>query len=287
MIRDGSNLYVATDNGTVDIFDLNSKRRFVNIVFPKIEDFTGEKIAAKIFSIDKIPGNDTLLMVCQGMSGFRDVFIYYDQLIKVIDATSQKMMIREARFVKPDLILMGLTSDELLLFDVTAKKILYRIQIGHYTFDDLVLTSDRSKVLTSDESGIIHMFLTDDGTLLKKYEGQNVDNVFKIDIKDDVLICGGQDRRVAVYDIISSDAYHIQGDFPVYCVALSPSGGYGAYSSNEDSDIVVFDIDTRDVLFTLTGQESTVNNILFCSDNKLIVSCESEKIYFWNLKINK
>ncbi len=284
MVKDGSNLYVATDNGTTDIFDLKTKKRFVKIVIPDIKDFMGDMIAAKVYSVDKIQGSDSILIVCQGESGFRNVFIYKDKLVKVIDASVQKLMIKEARFLNSRLILLGLTSDELLLFDLIKRKIRYRIQINSYTFADMVLNIDRTRVLTSDESGIIQMFNPLKGTYIKKFEGENVDNVFSIDFKNNILICGGKDRRVAVYDDNSGTSYHFQGDFPVYCVGLSPDGSIGAYSSNEDNDVMVFDVYTKNILYELKGHESTLTTILFIADNELITSCESKSIYFWKLK---
>jgi len=283
MVKENNILYVATDAGIVDIFNIPLRKTVSKIALPGVTDFMGDSIPAKVYSVDKIPGNDDILIVCQGTSGFRNVFVHNGRLKKIIDAGTGKMMIKEARFVNNNLIIMGLTSDELILYDIINSSIVYRKQISHYTFDDLVLSEDKNFILTSDESGVVQMFETETGNLIKTFKGNNVDNVFKIDFKNNVLICGGQDRRLAVYDDNNGTDYYIQSDFLIYCAGLNPAGNKGAYSANEDNDVVIFDIASRQELYTLKGSVSTLTCILFYSDNELITSSESEEILFWKL----
>ncbi len=283
LVKEENYLYVATDAGTVDVFNIPSKKVIKKITVPGIKDFMGDDMPAKVYSVDKIPESDNILMVCQGEAGFRNVYIYNNSLNKIIDAGKDKMMIREARFVNSKSILLGLTSDELILFDLSKNNIVYRKQISQYTFADMVLNEDRTRVLTSDESGIIQMFNVSDGAFVKSYKGMNVDNVFQIDCKNRVLIGGGQDRRLAIYDDNLDSQYYIQGDFLIYSVGLSPSGKIGAYAANEDNDVVVFNVASQNELFTLKGSVSTLTKILFYSENELITSCESEEILFWKL----
>lgn len=283
MVKENNHLYVATDAGTVDVFNILQRKIIKRINLPGVTDFMGDSIQAKVYSVDKIPESEDILIVCQGTAGFRNVFVYNGKLSKIIDAGSGKMMIKEARFVNSNLIIMGLTSDELVLYNIIKRNIVYRKQISHYTFADLVLSENRKQVLTSDESGVVQMFETASGNPVKTFQGNNVDNVFRIDFKNSVLICGGQDRRLAVYNSNRGTGYYIQRDFLIYCVGLCPDGKKGAYSANEDNDVVVFDIASRKELFVLKGQVSTLTGILFYSDNELITSCESEEILFWKL----
>jgi WD40 repeat protein len=283
IVKEGDYLYTATDAGTVDIFYIPSRKIIKKITVPGMKDFMGDDMAAKVYSVDKLPQNKDILLVCQGKAGFRDVYIYNTSLNKIIDAGKDKMMVREARFVNASTILLGLTSDELILFDLKNNSIVYRKQISHYTFDDMVLNEDRTKVLTSDESGIIQMFNISNGELVKTYKGNNVDNVFQIDCKNRVMIGGGQDRRLAIYDDNLDSQYYIQGDFLIYSVGLSPSGKIGAYAANEDNDVLVFDVASQEVLYTLKGSVSTLTRIMFYSENELITSCESDEILFWKL----
>ncbi|NOX46583.1 MAG: WD40 repeat domain-containing protein [Chlorobi bacterium] len=283
MVKEGGYLYAATDAGIVDVFDIPTGKLVKKITVPGMKDFMGDDMASKVYSVDKLAESKDVLLVCQGEAGFRNVYIYNTSLDKVIDAAKDKMMVREARFVNPGLVLLGLTSDELILFDLKKGSVVYRKQISHYTFDDMVLNEDRSKVLTSDESGVIQMFNVGDGALVKTYKGSNVDNVFQIDYKNKIVIGGGQDRRLAIYDDNLHNQYYIQGDFLIYSVGLSPSGKTGAYAANEDNDVVVFDVATQEVLYILKGQVSTLTKILFYSEKELITSCESDGILFWKL----
>lgn len=276
-------LYVATDNGKIDVFNTKTKQKNKSITVPNVKDFMGDEIPAKIYSVDVLENENRILIVSQGKGGFRDVYVFENNALnKILDANENKMMIRKARFINGYQILFALMSSEIILFDLANNKEIYKNQISTSTFSDFVLSEDLKSYITSDESGIIRKFETSSGKLIKEFKGENVDNVYQVDFKNNVIIGAGQDRRVSVYQNINS-SYYLQSDFLVYSVGLSPSGKLGAYQKNEENEIAIFDIESKNILKTLPGHQTTLTKLLFISESELISSSDDPEILFWKL----
>ncbi len=275
-------LYVATDQGTVDIFDVNSGKMIDQLILPRIEDFMGEKIPPKIFSIDKM--DDKLLLVIQGERGFRDVVVYSGKKPeKIIESGKDKLLIVEARFYNNEKIILGLLSNEIIFYDILEKSSLYKTHVCNYSFSDLCLSEDKSELFIADESGILKMMDTESGKIIREFDGNNVDKVYKLDYKNGIIAGGGQDRRLGIYNTKNGTKYYLQENFLIYCTGLSNDGNLCGYSINENNDICILDIDTKQKLHILHGQKSIPTKILFTSDNTLITSSEDPEILFWKL----
>ncbi|OQX76139.1 MAG: hypothetical protein B6D61_09255, partial [Bacteroidetes bacterium 4484_249] len=260
-------LYAATDNGSVDVFNIKERKIIRRIKVPGLKDFMGDDIQAKVFSVDVSEDGKKVILVYQGKGGFRNVAIYENnELRKIIDADTDKMMIKKAKLINNSHLLIGQLSNEIVLFNIENRTVIYKKQISTSSFSDFVLSKDKSKFITTDESGKVRLIASGDGKLIKEYSGNNVDNIYKLDYKNDIIIGGGQDRRVAIYNTQIDDRYYIQNDFLVYCVGLSPDGQLGAYSANEDNDVVIFNTLNKTDLFTLKGQVSTLTGICFISN---------------------
>ena len=275
-------LYAATDQGIVDVFYLTDGSRANQIKLPPITDFMGDEIPVKVFSIDK--SGDKLLLVIQGNHGFRNVLLYQDgEIIKIIDADKDKILVKKARFVDDNKVLFGLLSNELIMFNHQKEQVVYNVQISAYSFSDFCLNDDKSQVITADESGIIHLIHTNDGKILKEYSGNNVDNVYKTVFQNGKIITGGQDRRIGIYHTALNDKYYIEGDFLVYCVGLSPDGSVGAFSASEDNEICLFNTNTKEIFQTLKGHNSTLTKIHFLNNSRMITSCDDPNIFIWEI----
>jgi len=277
-------LYAATDNGCVDVFDIITKKTIQKIKVPGLKDFMGDKIQAKVFSVDASNDGNKVILVYQGNSGFRNIGIYENNILnKIIDADKDKMMIKKAKLINETQMLLGQLSNEIVLFNIPDKEVIYEMQISTSSFSDFVLSPDKSEFIITDESGIIRLIDSKDGKFLKEFSGNNVDNIYKLDYKNEIIIGGGQDRRVAIYNSRLDNQYYIQNDFLVYCVGLSPDGQLGAYSANEDNHVIIFNTSNKAELFRIEGQTSTLTGIYFISNNKLIITCEDPEIVFWKL----
>lgn len=284
ILKEKNVLYAATANGAIDVFDIKTKRRMYTVNFPQIKDFMGDVINPKVYDLDKIPGNDALIAVVQGLRGFSNVYLISNKKLQLIIKDSEsKMMIKRVKFIDANTILLGLLSNELVRVSLTNKQVIYRTQISAYTFSDIVLDTDRKEVVTADESGIIHIINVETGKMIKELSGNNLDNVYQIDYKNSTIICGGQDRRCSIYHRNTALNYYLKSDFLIYSVGLSPSGTLGAFSANENNDIKVFNTHSKQTVALLTGSETVITRILFTSESELITSSDDPNILFWNI----
>ena len=284
ILNDGNTLYAATDNATIDVFSLSSRRLLYKIAFPTISDFMGDVIKPKVYDIDKLSNNDALIATVQGNRGFANVYIIKNKKATlIIKDVESKMMIKRVKFVNENTILLGLLSNELVRFDIVNRKVIYRVQISAYTFSDIVLNKQRTEVITADESGIIHIINATTGKIIKELSGKNVDNIYQIDYQGSTIICGGQDRRLSIYHRNTSQSYYLQSSFLIYSVGLSPSGKLGGYSANEENDIKIFNTVSKQDVAVLQGSETIITHILFTSESEIITSSDDTNILFWKI----
>lgn len=273
-------LYIATDASKIDIFDTNTSELIKNITIPKIKDFTGDEVNSKIYSIDLI--NEKILFVSQGEKGFRKIFQYENNKLTKIISIEKKMSISKALYIDENTIIFSTLSNQLFLYNLNEEKILWEIQVSQSKFSDLKLNEEKTEVVIADESGILSQINVKNGKTSKIFTGLNVDNIFQIDVKNNIIITAGQDRRCAIY--MKSDQYYKKADFLIYSVGLSPSGDIAGYANNEENDITIFDTKTKKDLYILKGHKMTLSNILFKNENELFSSSDTNEVYYWQLK---
>jgi len=275
-------LYVATRESCVDLFDLKSKKKIRTIKVAKIKDFLGEMVNAKVYSVDVI--EDKILILSQTKQGFRRLHVEEKgELIQLI-SYSDGLSLAKAKFVDKDTILLATLSSEIISFDISTKQQNWQVKASGAKFSNYVLNEQRNEVVIADESGALKILRIKDGKLLKTLEGQNLDNVFQVDYKNSKIATAGQDRRVVVYDMLSSTAYYKSASFLIYSVGLSPSGSLVGYSSDEQNSVSVFNTSTKSTVGVYIGSKTTISNILFLNENEFLVSSDNEIINLYQIK---
>jgi len=279
---DGSKITLSTDAGTIEEFSLSNGKRIKTEHLPEMLDFMGDPAPTKVYSIDKF--DTKILIVTQGLHGFRNLLVAdNNDTIKVIDATRNKLMIKKARFINNNHILLGLMSNELILFDINQKEIVYTSTISAYSFSDFYLNKNNQFVYTSDESGIIHKIDVKDGKIVEDFAGNNVDNVYRLVYKNGVIITAGQDRRVGVYNSKTGESYYLQKDFLIYSVALSSDASIGAFTASEENDITIFNVETRNELMKLKGHTSVITKMEFIDEYTLVSVADDHYLMIWKI----
>ena len=281
----GEKAYVATERGKVQIIDLRTYKIVDEISYPKFEDFMGELQLPKVFSVDISPDKKIIAAVVQATRGGREVYIYQDKkLIKVINR-KMHLPIAKLRFVDNQHLIFGLTGDEIVLFDLKNKKVIYRNPVGMSFFSDMEINEDKTKLALTDESGDTRIIDIKTGRVIKVIEELNKDKAFDVDLKNNRTFTGGRDKK-AVYYNLNTDRYQIfdADDFMVFSVGLSPSGKIGAYVYNDKFDVKVVNTEEGTTLTYLKGHKSTPSNIRFLSEEEIIIGCDDGKIFFWRLK---
>ena len=280
MVISDNTLYVATDASKVDIFDLNTKTLIKSIQIPTIKDFMGKEINSKIYSVDVL-GN-AIIFVSEGEGGYRVLWKYTDEKLEKLVDTNKKNFIREARFVDKSRVLMGLLTNEHIMYDIAQKKVIYNTQFSTSSFSDFTLSEDKTKYVTTDESGIVRMVDTKTSNVLEELPAKNVDRVYQLDYKKGVVLTAGQARRAVVYKPFGT--YYLEFDFLLYASALNTNATLGAVAYNIQNDVLVFDVESKQKLYSLTNARATITKILFVNDNELLVSSDSKQINYYKLK---
>lgn len=273
-------IYIATDEGTVDIFDLNTQKAINHIILDPITSRIQKLISPNILSIDYLNGK--LLILSTGSGPYKNIWIYENsQLTKIIDE-DKKLTIKEARFIDNEKILLGTFGSEILLHDTKEKYNLYKSHISQSTLGDIQLSKNKKEFVFSDESGEIRLIDVQSSKILKIFSSQNVDNVYHVAYANGVIITAGQDRRIAVYQDGQKD-YHIKSNFLVYCVGITPSGKTGVYTSTEKNHLQLFNTKTKRKTDTLVGHKAIVNQIKFINEKELFSCDRGPYVYYWRL----
>ena len=281
LLLKNENLYVATTASSVDIFNINTKEKINSIKLPKIKDFKQDVIEARIYSVDVL--EDNILILSQGENGGRNIDIFKDGKLNKIIEDKDRLFIANAKFLDENHIIYALLSNQIYLYDIKNKKVVNEIQISQSKFSNFKLNEDKSKIIVADESGILTLLNTKDLKQIKKFESLNLDNVFQVDIKKDLIITAGQDRRCGIYSLDEKNSYYKEASFLIYSVALSPSAKLGAFSSDEENNVTIFNTNTKENLYKLTQNKTILTNILFINENEIFVSSDDKKINYYKL----
>ncbi len=275
-------LYAATSAGSVDIFDVKTKKIIEQIKVEKIPDFMGDMVNSKIYSVDVLHGKTLLLS--QTKQGYRRVHIYDGSQLKQIISFEDYLSIAKAKFLDDNTLLFALLSNEIISYDIKNKKQNWLVQSSGAKFSNFALNESKDQVVIADESGDLKIHSTKDGKLLKVLSGKNLDNVFQVDYKNSIIATAGQDRRVVIYNMKTNSAYYKTTHFLIYSVGLSPSGKLAGFSSDENNDVTVFNTHTKSTIGIFGGNRMTLTNILFINEKEFFVSSDDRVINFYKIK---
>ena len=282
VVRDGK-VIVATDTGRAEVFDYATKQLRKEITIPMIKDFTGDTVPAPVFSVDYADGR-YLLLSDSGVGGYSNMWLHEaNKTMQLVKPEDHEALIK-ARFVDKDHILLGYLSNEAALYDIPKRKELYRVQLSESKFSDFALNETKTQAVFSNESGILYVIDVASGKVLRKLEGENVDNVFSVAFRKGIVAAGGKDRRAALYDVKTGKGRHIQGKFFIYATALSPSTKYVAFAMDEANDIFIYDTVLMELIAVLKGQKSTLNAIVFKTETELVSAADDNTVLFWKIK---
>ncbi len=283
-VIDGNRLYAATSQGSIDIFDLETQKVVDRIILQPIRTVRGELIPAQIFSIDRI--EDKTLLVSKGKNGYRDVWIYEGFELKKVIGEEKKLFVKKARFANNGDLLLGTFGSDVILHDEKEGYQVYQKHISESALGGIALSADKKKVVMSDESGSVRLIDVASSQVDKVFSSEHVDNIYRVAYSNGIILTAGQDRRVGVYYVDGREPYHLKSDFLVYCVALSPSGKKGIYSSGTDHKLQLFDVESRKKTTRLFGHHAVINKIKFMTENILVSAGDERHIYVWSLDVN-
>lgn len=283
MVVYGNKLYIVTEQGFMQEYDYTAKTFTYTIELPPIKDFAGDMVPARIFSVDYNEGK-YLLLSDSGKGGYTNMWIHENNTTKQIFGPENKKALVKARFIDQKHILLAYLSNEAALYDIDAQKELYRVKLSESKFSDFALNADKSLVIFSCESGILSLIDVSSGKVMKELKGMNLDNVYKVDFKQNIVSGAGQDRRGSLYDVTTGRGDYIEGNFLIYATGLSPNAKKVAFAMDERNDISVYDVATKAKIAVLHGQKSTLNAIIFKDETTLFSASDDNTVMMWELK---
>lgn len=113
-------LLASTTASSVDIFDIEKKELLNSIKIDKIKDFTNQIIDSKVYSVDKI--NNKILILSQGQSGGRNIFIYENDKLENIISDEKRLFIAYTKFLDEENIIYALLSNQIYIYNLKEKK---------------------------------------------------------------------------------------------------------------------------------------------------------------------
>jgi len=280
-VLDDFKLYVANDEGSVEIFDIQQRKKVDEIFIMANKTVTGDWVNAKILSVDRFEGKT--LIVSSGENGYRNVWLHDGMNLKQLISSKKKLAVKEARFLDTKNFVFGTLGYDMISYTLNDNYATSHQHIEESAFSDLVMSEDKKSMVTASESGQVMLLESSSGKILEKFKPQNLDNIYKLAYKNGTIITAGQDRRVGVYPK-GGTPYYLKSDFLVYAVGLSPSGKLGVYSRNEASDLQLFDVQTKKKLHLLKGQDSIPSTIKFFDEDGFFSAGYGNTIYYWYLK---
>jgi hypothetical protein len=283
-------IFVSTSVGAINIFNLKTKKLMNTIKIPKTEDFMGDFTDTRIYNLDMY--KNKLLVTTQAVKGYGEVFLYEnEQLSKIVSAT-HKLMIRKSKFIKDNQIVLSTLGNEMHLYDYKQKKTIWNINIKreydtfNSRFSDFAINEKKDVIVVADESGDLKIVDVKKAKIIQYLKARNLDNVFNVDFKNNKIITAGKDGKCVFYDLDKDLDFYLKEKnwFLIYAAGLSPSGNRGAFSSDEKSNVTVFNTKTQTKLFKLTNNLMTLSSILFINENEIFITTNSNKFNYYNLK---
>ncbi len=283
ILGSNSTIIMGTDGGKLKVFDYEKKEFTKVIQLPKIKDFMGDIIDTRVSSVDYYHGK-ILMLSDSGVGGYSDVRVHENNKTVDIFTENDKLPLVEAKFIDDNNILVAFLSNVVALYNLKSKKFLYKQQLNQSKFSDLAINPQRDLAALSSESGEVVVIEPKSGKIVKRLNGVNLDNVYKVDIKKDIVVTAGQDRRAGWYNIKSGKKDYIQASFLVYAAALNPEATHAAFALDENNNITIIDLNTKSKRYILKGQKSTLNTIIFKDNNTVFAASDDNFVNMWKLK---
>ncbi len=274
-------LIIGTEEGILDIYDLEKDQIIDQVKFPKTKNMFGNEMRSLISSVDYYKGK--IVFIKRLNNGYNELYLYENKrLTKLLDQ-SLKFTLKKVKIVNDEHVIIGFMSNELVLYDLKNRKIVYKKQLNMASLSDIVLDEKREYIFTGDETPLISKIEIMSGKVVEEFHKANKRDIFSIDYKNGKLLSGGKDRRVILYQ--NPEKYSMtKGDFFIYAVALNDRATKAAFVKNEEGDISVINTNNMEEIYLLKGHKQTILKIDFYLPDELITADEDDRLMFWRLK---
>lgn len=270
-------LFIATDGGTVEIYDPKESKFDEIIKIDDIKTYVSDHERPKILNVDELNGK--MLILSEGDYATKVLYIRENGQMRSIKMANQAT--KKALFLDDEHVALASISNEIYFLNLKSGEIYDSFKISIAMLSDMEISEDRGTLAIACESGKVY-FYNVRTKKMDKILDIHTDNIYDIAYKNGVMISGGTDRIAGIFS--AGTLKKINTGFLVYGVGLSSDGKIAAYMSDEMSDVNLVDSVTLDKIAMLKTGQSTINSIVFISDNEIATSAYEKKILFWRVR---
>jgi len=166
-------LYVATDQGSIDIFDLRRRKIIDRIVLKPTLTAKGESVPTAILSVDRMNGKT--LFVSRGKGNYRDIWIHEGFKLEKVKGAEEKIFAKKARFTDDEHIFMGTFGSDIILYDRNEGYELYQSHISPSAMGGMALSEDKQTAVMADESGVVRIIDVGTAEIKQEFSSENLD----------------------------------------------------------------------------------------------------------------
>ena len=279
-VRADNKLIVSTRESSVMVYDLLSGKLLEKITIPTQRNILGDTVGIIVTSVDALDGK--IIFATRHLDSWGDIYMYEQKkLTKLLDA-SQKIAPKEIKFASADQIIIGTMENEIILFDMTKRAVLYKKHLSEASFSDFVLSEDKKVLFSADEAPTLYKIETKSGEVIERYDEANKRDIFAIDYKNGILATGGKDKRLVLYSSAKSHKT-ANADFFISSLILSQDANKVAFSKNEAGDLAVVDTKNLKETVILKGHTTKVIKMEFLSSGELLTADDRGTLYFWKI----
>lgn len=271
----GSNVYASSAKG--DIFQIEQGKLKKLCSLPKITTPYNDQIFQKALSLD-VFGNGQIAIGAQD----GNLYLYSNNTLSKSGFKTDSI-IKKVAFVSKGSVLILLISGQVVLYDIEKNKQIYATQIGTSPLSDIALSKDKQVCAIVGEAGYVYIFDIKSGKLKNTYKNVNLDNIYKVSYQNGMILTAGQDRKATLLKDNGEIVVKLNSEFLVYGCALNGNASKAAYNCNEQNDICIYDINSKNTAYA-KGSSASLNRILFIDDKKFVSVADENKILIWSVK---
>lgn len=274
-------LYLGTDGGELDIYDIKADKFLEPIKFRTVKTHFSDAEPTKIFSIDRL--GDTLLVLTEMDYNERYLYVFKKEGALWSEISNMRLANKSAKkafFIDEKTAVVSDFGNEIYFIDLESKKAVFKHKFSIALYVDFEINKTRDKIAIGAESGVIYIY-----NLKTRQTEQTLnffkDNMYDIDYKNDVVAVGSIDKQAGVYD---GRMNYFKSDFIVYAVGLSEDAKTFSFMNGEQSDILVYDVSSKEKLATVKTGQQILNEIYLSNEGRLISVAYEKEIKFWSVK---
>jgi len=222
-----------------------------------------------------------------------------DETINVWDLTNPQQPIRRYRGHEASITDITISSDgtqlysasldqTIIIWDLVNGLIMGRLRGHEAGVLTVALNADNSRLISGSADQTLKLWNLNTGQLMNTLYGHE-DRIRDVVISPDgqQAISASSDTSIFLWDIVTGNitsSYHPVQD-TLWAVDIHPDGNRALISTGfPENAIFEFDLNTREMLHTMTGHEGTVSDVLYNRDGTRALSTSSDHtIILWDV----